>query len=201
MLKTLSTVLLATSVAACVDARKSFDDYSSSVVDSNTSMPDHPVVDQIPDATGHFLLSVHVAAAGPTSKPILFVADYMVTVNSDGTGKLAYAGSALNVDTHQLATDAPPPPQFSDKDMIVGHDGTFVNALTGTLPGDANPVSKGTPVDAVAEMHGVIMTKDLICGTLTGTALVDLSGSTFAAIRIPDGQLGNALPTPVTACP
>ena len=197
MLKALSTVLLATAVVGCVDARKSFDDYSASVVDSNTSLPDHPVVDHIPDASGHFLMGVHVSAA-PNNPPILLVADFMVTDNGDGTGIVSYTASALDTSTHQLAAAGN---EFSASNMPVAHDGTFQAALAGNLPGNANPISPGTAVDVMALQHGVIMSKDLICGTLTGTAIVDLSGSTFAGIRIAPGTLGTDLPTPVTACP
>jgi hypothetical protein len=207
MLKALSMVAACGALAGCVDARKSFDDYSARVVDSNMSLPDHPLLNKIPDATGHFFMAVHVAAAGSSSKPILLVADWKVTDNGDGTGKASYSASALTVNGHQVSQGdagdtASQPPQFHATDMPIAMDGTFTAALAGDLPADANPISVGTPVPGVmGVLHGVVLSKDTICGTLTGTALVDLSGSTWAGIRIPDGQIGTDLPTPVTACP
>ncbi|HTJ45901.1 MAG TPA: hypothetical protein VL463_27545 [Kofleriaceae bacterium] len=200
MLKALSTVLAVTALVGCIDAKKSFDDYESRVVDGNTSLPDHPMVDKVPDATGHFLFGVHVKAAGPTSKPIQLVGDYVVVDNGDGTAKLSYNASALRTADRQISTENTAP-QFMAADMPVAKDGTFETALKGQLPGDANPVSPGTPIDADATLHGVVMSKDLICGTLTGTALVDLTGSTWAAIRIKDTDIGDTLPDPVVACP
>ena len=200
MLKELSTVVACAALVGCVDARKSFNDFEDHVVDANTSMPDNPILSSIPDATGHFLMAVHVAAA-PSAPPITLVADLTVTDDGHGNVTLSYVGSALDATSHQLATDPPAGPQFSATNMPVGNDGSFSAALMGTLPGDANPVAAGTPVDANAVLHGTIISKDLVCGTLTGTALVDLSGSTWASIRIPDGQIGADLPTPVTACP
>ena len=200
MLKTLSTVLAVTALVGCVDAKKSFNDYEGRVVDGNTSLPDHPMVDKIPDATGRFLLAVHVKAAGPTSKPIQLIGNYVVVDNHDGTAKLSYDASALRTADRLLSTENQAP-QFAATDMPVAKDGTFETALKGQLPGDANPVSPGTPVDTDATLHGVVMSKDLICGTLTGTALVDLTGSTFAGIRVGANDIGAALPDPVVACP
>jgi hypothetical protein len=200
MLKALSMVAACAAFGGCVDARKSFDDYSSRVVDANTSLPDHPLLNKIPDATGHFFMAVHITQAA-SAPPILLVADWKVTDNGDGTGKATYSASALTVDTHEVSAGPPAGPQFSATDMPIAMDGTFAAALSGTLPGDANPIAKNTdaPVDAV--LHGVVMSKDTICGTITGTAIIDISGSTWAGIRIPDGEIGANLPTPVTACP
>jgi hypothetical protein len=106
------------------------------------------------------------------------------------------------VTSHQISNGPPAAPQFGSNNMQVALDGTFTAPLTGTLPGDANPIVKGNVVTADGVQHGVIISTDLICGTLTGTAgPLPLDGSTFAAIRIPDNEIGPQLPTPVTACP
>lgn len=202
MLKALSTVALSAALIGCVDARKSYDDFESRIVDGNTSQPDRPNLTSIPNATGHFLLAVHAAAGGDSADPIMFVADYTLTPNADGTALLSYKASALVVTSHVLSQGPPPAPQFMSDNMTVALDGTFTAPLTGTLPGDANPIVKGNVVTADGVLHGVVTSTDLICGTLTGTAgPLPLDGSTFAAIRIPDNEIGPALPTPVTACP
>ena len=204
MLKALSTVALSAALVGCVDARKSYDDFESRIVDGNTSQPDRPNLTNIPDCTGHFLLAVHAAAGGDSSNPLLFVADYTLTANADGTANLSYSASALTeMSPHVVSAGPPPGPQFGSNDMKVALDGTFTAPLQGTLPGDANPISPGTIVSTSnGEKHGLIVSTDLICGTLTGTAgPLPLDGSTFAAIRIAPGTIGDALPTPVTACP
>src|SRR6185312_14043194 len=148
MLKALSTVAACAALVGCVDARKSYDDYTARIVDGNTSQPDRPNLTNIPDCTGHFLLAAHAAAAGDASDPILFVADYTLTANSDGTAKVTYTASALTVDTHVVSTADPqhPPPEFGSTDMHVALDGSFTAPLVGWLPGDANPIVKGSEV-------------------------------------------------------
>jgi hypothetical protein len=195
----LATVAACAALVGCVDARKSFDDFGNRVVDANTSMPDNPILSTIPNATGHFLFGSHIAAA-PNANPIEVVSDLTVTDNGDGTGKFSYAGTALTTADQQLATD-PPGPHFTATDQHINSDGTFDAALAGMLPGDANPITMGLAVNVNGVIHGVIKSPDLVCGTVTGTAIVDLSGSTFAFIRIAPGTIGAALPTPVTACP
>jgi hypothetical protein len=195
----LSVVAACAALVGCVDAKKSFDDFGNHVVDANTSMPDNPVLTTIPNATGHFLFGAHIAAA-PNAAPIEVVSDLTVTDNGDGTGKFSYAGTALTTADLQLATD-PPGPHFTASDQLIAADGTFDAALAGMLPGDANPITMGLAVQVNGVIHGVIKSQDLVCGTVTGTAIVDLGGSTFAFIRIAPGTLGAALPTPLTACP
>ncbi len=202
MLKALSTVALSAALIGCVDARKSYDDFQSRIVDGNTSQPDRPDLTSIPNATGHFLLAVHAAAGGDSADPILFVADYTVTAQPDGSASLTYSASALTVTKHEISAGPPPGPQFMSSDMQVALDGTFSAPLVGTLPGDANPIVVGNVVSANGVQHGAIISTDLICGTLTGTAgPLPLDGSTFAAIRIGANVIGKDLPTPVTACP
>lgn len=201
----LKAVLMVTACAAisllvgCVDAKKSYDDFASRVVDANTSMPDHAFFTSIPDVTGHFLLA---AKPKGINADILFVADYTLLANEDGTAKLTYAASALTATDHTISAGPPAAPQFSATDMHVSIDGTFNAPLSGTLPGDANPVIANNSIVVDGVKHGQIMTTDLICGTLTGTAgPLSLDGSTFAAIRIAPGTVGTELPTPVDACP
>src|SRR5690349_5898743 len=119
MLKALSTVALSAALVGCVDARKSYDDFSSRIVDGNTSQPDRPFLTTIPNATGHFLLAVHAAAGGDSSAPLLFVADYTLTPTADGTAELSYKASALTVVGHQISTSDPKaqPPQFGSDNM------------------------------------------------------------------------------------
>ena len=199
MLKALSTVVAATALLGCVDARKSFDDFGAHVVDANTSMPDNPILSSIPDATGHFLFGVHIAAA-PNAAPIEVISDWVVTPTGTNTATVSYTGYALTVGTLQIATD-PPGPHFSASNMVVAPDGSFTAALMGTLPGDANPITTGLQVDVKGVLSGTIKSKDLVCGTITGTAVLDLSGSTFGLMRVAPGTLGADLPTPITACP
>lgn len=199
MLKALSMVTACWALVGCVDPKKSYDDYATRVVDANTSMPDHAFFTSIPDVTGHFLLA---AKPKGINADILFVEDYTLVANQDGTAKLTYAASALTATDHTISAGPPVPPQFMATDMQVALDGTFMAPLSGTLPGDANPVIANNSIAVDGVQHGQIVSTDMVCGTLTGTAgPLSLDGSTFAAIRIPPGTVGSALPTPVDACP
>ncbi len=202
MLKALSMVAVCAGSVGCLDAKKSFDDYGTRVVDGNTSVPDRPNFTTIPDVTGHFLLATHPKGVGGDTVNIELLTDVVMTANADGTANFSYTASALELPDQIVSAGPPAGPQFSATDMLVGIDGTFMVPLAGTLPGDANPVIPGTSVAVTGVQHGEIRSTDLFCGTLTGNAGgLPLDGSTFAAIRIAPGTIGSALPPVVNKCP
>ncbi len=71
---------------------------------------------------------------------------------------------------------------------------------------NANPIT-GTDIGVDLTLHGVTRSPDRLCGGVTGTltpeasSALDLAGSTWAAIRIPPGTVGTALPAPDATCP
>jgi len=204
MLKALSTVAMCAALTACVDPRKSFDDYGTRIVDGNTSMPDRPDLSAIPDVNGHFYFGVH-ANGTAASTLILLVGDFTMTKTND-KAMVSYSAATLKTADKKESTGGDPcncpPPQFGAQGMEVGSDGTFTAALAGKLPGDANPVQPGVQIDVQGVLHGELRSADLICGKLTGTAgPISLDGSTFAAIRIDAGVIGDALPKAESKCP
>lgn len=204
MLKALSTggarALLATvgaiTLVACVDAQKRFDEYDERLPHIDASVIDAPMVDQLPDIDGDWLLAVDpTVAAG-------FYVQMRVTWDLTATG----ATGTLNGSYQPLRTYTLPPdsPDRTPVGAAIVANGTAVDDtaslavhLVGVLPGMANTVS-GTMYDVDITLNGVIRSADSVCGTVTGTVgPLDVSGSTFAAIRVP----GATLPAPVAACP
>jgi hypothetical protein len=203
MLKALSTVAVCASLSGCLDAKKSFTDYETRVVDGRIANPMCPDFTTIPDVNGHFYLGAHLKGTADT-QIILLVGDFTVAQNGDGTAKLTYSASALKLPDRVISSGPPAGPHFGSTEMNVSECGHFDAPLKGTLPGDANPVIPGNNAVITGELHGEIRNPDLICGTITGTASggLSLDGSTFAAVRIPAGTIGAALPaTAQFKCP
>lgn len=73
-----------------------------------------------------------------------------------------------------------------------------------SVVGDANPIT-GSDITATLMIEGAIQNEDLWCGTVTGMVsmplMLDLAGSTFAAVRV-DATDPASLPTDVLfSCP
>ncbi len=185
--------------AGCVDAKGNFDQFADRVgfVDAST-------IDRagggLHDITGTFLYSTR--AGFETSNDPAFYNQFILratlTITGD-TGVLDGALTPLCVATTCTERSELPPALISE-DVVVNADGTYQAVFSGTLPGGANPLS-GTPIPLTTNVDGTIMSADFFCGDVSGTAAgLDLTGSTFAAIRITDTTPAN-LPAPVAACP
>jgi hypothetical protein len=145
------------------------------------------------DLTGNFLLSLSTAVA--PDQPILFQLTNTMTLNDDGTGALTVSLQPLS------AMNEKPVGMAFGNSAQVAADGTFVIDLSmKDIPADANPIT-GTDLVVSVMMEGMTRSADQFCGDLTGMVNMpvplDLTGSKWAAIRIPDG---GALPKPVTSC-
>jgi hypothetical protein len=184
MVKRLSTRLSAAALlvglgglVACVDAGKSFDDFTDRVGTTDANTVDRPP-SSIHNVTGTFLLSVH-AGFETSNDPAYYV--------------------QLCVSSACTVMRDPIPPALTNVAPVMA-DGTFSQALVGALPGGANPFS-GTMQAMNGALQGVILDENTVCGTVIGTvAGLDLAGSTFGAIRVTDTTPAN-LPPPVANCP
>lgn len=191
----LLTTLLAT---ACVDTAGRFDQFAESVVDAGTvELVDATPVESLPDITGQHLLGL--AAVIAPDKPIQFLAEVEFTDNADGTGSLDISLTALRYED-RMPTGEP----LVATDVVVNNAGQFQATFEGDMPGDANPIT-GSTLTATVTLIGIINSEDSWCGQATGEVTrptkVPLEGSTYAAIRVPAGAVGDQLPALQTTCP
>lgn len=186
-------------LAGCIDAKGNFDQFADRVgfVDAST-------IDRagggLHDISGTFLYSTRAGFETSNNPDYYnqFIMRSTLTINGD-TGVLDGALTPLCVATTCTERSEIPPALLSD-DVVVNADGTFQTVFAGTLPGGANPLS-GTPIALTTNVNGTIVSADFFCGEVSGSAAgLDLTGSTFAAIRITDTTPAN-LPAPIAACP
>lgn len=138
----------------------------------------------VPDISGRFLFAVDPSAAPGT--PFLFLATNMQTPLVEGAEvtmslqPLAAGMSITEVGAALLPMNNPVP---------VTMTGEFTANVVGDVPGPANPVS-GTMVTFDLRVMGIIRSEDLYCGIVDGNVTdpftLNLDGSTFAAVRVPD---------------
>ena len=159
------------------------------------------------DVTGTFHFSLTATPVAPTT-PFQFIATTVYTPNDAGGGQLDIALQPLSLEI--LATNTPrefvgDPIELS---FAVDEAGAF-DADIGeiNLIGEANPVT-GSDIVATMQLQGAIQDENVYCGNVGGMvtvpANIDLTGSTFAAIRInpEDAMSPDLLPDPpVGACP
>ncbi len=205
MVKRLSTRLSAAALlvglgglVACVDAGKSFDDFSDRVGTTDANTVDRPP-SSVQNVTGTFLVAVH-AGFETSNDPAYYmqmIVNWTLTDGDQVTLDGTYTPLCVNSSCTEMRT--PIPPAWTNVAPVAA-DGTFSQRLQGTLPGGANPLS-GTQQPMDGTLQGAIISADAVCGSVTGTvAGLDLAGSTFGAIRITDTTPAN-LPPPVANCP
>lgn len=155
------------------------------------------------DVNGDFLLALAAVIAPET--PLQFYATVTFTPSTDG-GMLQMNLQPLSLDV--LATTVPRQPVGDSLELQavpVNATGGFELPITEPVmvTGMANPIT-GSDIVATLNLSGTIQSEDLFCGTVTGMVtaplMLDLTGSTFAAVRVPSVDM---LPgDPITAaCP
>lgn len=176
------------------------------VVPDMTMTPDMtPAADLVatppPGGDGSFLLSVSTVV--DPSKPIVFLASIdsthggaMVTLqelstrddNGNGMPDRAVVGSPLIAKATSLAEDG----------TISADFGAVV------IAGQANPIS-GSDLIMTMRLTGRFGSHDRGCGALAGEMTspfaANLIGSTWGAVRVARGAVGESLPAPEYACP
>lgn len=194
----LSAAVLAIGLVGCVDAGKSFDDFGDRVGTTDANTVDRPP-SSVHNITGTFLVSVH-AGFETSNDPAYYVqllANWTLTEGASVTLDGSFTPLCVNASCTELRAQIPP---ALTNVAPVAADGTFAQPLVGTLPGGANPLS-GTMQPMNGTLQGVILDENTACGSVTGTvAGIDLTGSTFGAIRVTDSAPAS-LPPPVAICP
>ncbi len=181
-------------VLGCTAPDNRFDDFEEHVIDAAVVVRfDAPPVDVVPDVTGQFLFGM-VAPIGP-DLVFYFIGDVV----------LDSAGPTIDLSLRPLDLSTLTPigdPFLGNGD--VSSAGQYTADFKGIIPGAANPFST-SDLTLDGEMHGTIRNENLFCGDVTGNLtapiLLDLTGSTFAAIRITPGTTGMDLPPVLTKCP
>lgn len=189
--------LLAIAVSGCADPDGAFDDFLDRIPDAAPT-PDAEVLASIPDITGRFFVGT-----SPSVSPddyLLFVSENTIEIDGD-TAVLQMTFTPLDFTTLEEVGDS-----RTFADVAVNMNGQFDATLDDVMiPGEANPITESLLVIATLTFSGTIRSENLFCGPVTGMvsvpAPIDLTGSTFAAIRVPDGTIGSDLPAPVVACP
>jgi hypothetical protein len=216
---TLAAMLLGSlSLVGCVDTHGALEEFTGRVVDASEAVPiDAPPLDVLPDVTGQFLLGLSPAFA--PEAVVRFIVDAELTMNDDDeTGTLTMSLQPITVPEDP---EDPPggnpigPPLIADGvvegtdaggvPIIVGANGLFQAAIGGEVDGDANPAS-GSDLVFTAIMYGQLRTEDIWCGAVDGQvtqpAMLPIDGSTFGAIRIVPGTIGDDnLPAVTITCP
>ncbi len=194
----LSVAVLLGGLGACVDAGKSFDDFSDRVGTTDANTIDRPP-SSIHNITGSFLVVVH--AGFETSNDPAYYVQLLVNWTLNDGDSPTVDGSFVPLCTNSACTTAREqiPPALTNSAPVMS-DGSFNQHLLGQLPGGANPLS-GSPQPMDGTLQGVILDDNTVCGSVIGTvAGLDLAGSTFGAIRVTDTAPAN-LPPPVANCP
>jgi hypothetical protein len=179
-------------VGGCVDARGQFDEFGARVTDAAPQI-DSQGIEELPESSGQYLLSLLTL-----TKTTRFIADVDLTKNSDGTGVIGVELRSLTIKTGQLTEIA----ATVATGNAVGINGAFDAHFEFVLPADANPITNSR-LNLIADMHGQLRTSDFFCGTVTGTVVetgTPLDGTTFGAVRVPEGTLGDALPPAIISC-
>ncbi|MBC8071788.1 MAG: hypothetical protein IAG13_25910 [Deltaproteobacteria bacterium] len=155
------------------------------------------------DVNGTFLLAL--AAVIDPLHPLQFYTTATFTPEAEG-GTLALDLQPLSLEV--LGTTMPRQPVGDVLPLPavpVDAAGGFLFTIADPVmvTGEANPIT-GSDIVATLVLTGSIQSEDLFCGTVTGAVtsplMLDLVGSTFAAVRVPSVDM---LPgDPVTsACP
>lgn len=188
---------------ACVDPKGEFDEFGKRVVDA--APPPDAGPSGLYDITGQFLLTMRLLG----TLDVRFIVDQTFELSGDGA-VVDLSLTALKVDMCPPEGDGGTPvgDAISLADIPVTPTGTFdITSKGATLDGRAVPGL--CPADgALADIQliGLIVSENLLCGTIDGMVMspvpASLSGSTFGAIRIEPGTIGDdALPEPLVACP
>ncbi len=190
----LAPALLALCVCACADPRGAYDEFAGRLpVQRKGELPDAGAFDAVPDVSGRFLVGLFTGLG--TGKPTESVAEVAMTPTA--------SGAMLTVQLQPLGIHDRAPVGVPGERTTVSVDsrGRFEVVLANVhMPGTANPIT-GQDFTISGKLRGLVRSANHFCGLLDGEVTepqrVDLSGSTFGAVRI--GPSG-ALPDPIAEC-
>jgi hypothetical protein len=190
-------------LGGCVDPAKRFDDFDRRVIDADVSGVQCEGARR--DVTGEFLTTI---SPGFSPDSLLqFIGTVDMAIEGDA------ATASFSFQPLRTATCDPPAGQerqpigdpLEVDDVDIDGNGAFTFTFEGAIvPGEANSVScSGILADIT--LSGIIQSPDLWCGDASGMVMqptpANLEGSTFGAVRVDPGTLGDELPEPLPACP
>lgn len=191
--------IIALAACACTDPGANFNDFVSRVPDARRPV-DAPFLTSIPDVSGRFFLAV--ASVVDVDQPLYFISENTMTAKPDGTAVIDVHITPLNFATLQPVTGGTPLGDTGLPVSIAGHFEYTQNMIT--IASEANPFSSSDLVADPLTFSATIRSADFYCGDVSGMLTSPLSlsldGSTFGAVRVPDGAIGDQLPDPVSAC-
>ena len=195
--------ILAICTTGCLDPAKSFEDFDNRVIDASPVIIGGACGGELPDISGEFFLNL-----APSIAPTSFL-QFIVTTNLNKTvdpAILSLTFQPLCTQESQCTVGQPVGEPFTLEDAEVTEEcGYEVRLDMVPIDGGANSIS-GSPIIGNLDMLGSIRDTDLFCGIVNGDAVVGgapipVNGSTFGAVRIAPGTLGDSLPAPVFECP
>lgn len=212
--RTCALVGLTALLSSCVDPDERLDDFSDRVIDAGEAEDiDAAEVDEIPEATGTFLMGF--APVVSPDNTFQFLTEITID-SSTGETRLDIEAQPLDAETLEPVGD-PTGAQGVSVSSTAEFQAVFAELPPEsedcepepespvTIPGEANPLS-GNDLRLTATLEGEIRSEDLLCGDVRGyefgaLGCLNLDGSTFAMIRIDPDTPTEDLPEPASSCP
>jgi len=157
----------------------------------------------IPDVNGEFYFSLSPVVAQESFLELIATTELDLTVDP---AQLTLTLQPLCSQADQCTVGQPVGATSVIPDITVDSECSFtVDIPSIIIPGGANTLS-GAEIDGNLELIGNLQSDDFYCGVVNGIATVGgapipIDNSTFGAVRITPGTLGDALPTAIAICP
>ncbi len=194
----------AVSVTSCVDPGKLFSDFDNRVVDAGKQVIAGGCNGgEIPAIGGEYYLALSPVVAQDALLELIVTTELDLTVDP---ALLSLSFQALCTQEDQCTVGQPVGDPHVESGIEVNEECGFeANIESIIIAGGANTLS-GSEIDGELQLLGTLQADDFYCGIVNGVANVGgapipIDNSTFGAIRVPDGTLGDDLPEPIAACP
>lgn len=202
--------LLATTIvgaylsAGCVDPAEKFSEFDNRVYDAAKSVVATGCPGGVvPDVSGEFFLSLSPAPSPESLLKLIITTEIDLTTDP---ALLSLTFQPLCVQEDQCTVGQPIGDPHVETGIEVSNECSFeLDIPSIIIPGGGNALS-GAEIDGELQLLGNLQSEDFYCGIVNGIANaggipVPIDNSTFGAVRITPGTLGDDLPTPVPACP
>lgn len=184
-------LVVVAALSGCVDPSGKFDEFEVRVVDA---APPAPCSGTPADISGEHLLSITPIIASSTRLNVIATISNFTDIGIGFTMDVAL--QPLAVSNREEVGNS-----LDSERIEVSTVGCFEVPVVGEVAGAANPIT-GQNIDADIVIAASILDADTFCGTVSGTGNdVDLTGSTFLAVRVDPGTRGEDLPMIDGACP
>ena len=198
--------IVAPGLLGCVDPGKRFDDFNERVIDAGPAGPS--CEGALQDINGEFLVTL--APGFFPDRLLQFIATVELTTGA-GTGTADFSFQPIyaeicaeNMGEPEM-TGTPVGDPLEATGVEIDGAGAYEFMFDeAQVDGRANAVSCGA-ILADITLTGIIQSPDVWCGEASGMVKAptpaNLEGSTFGAIRIEEGTVGEDLPDPQPVCP